>query len=166
MTEERQGEANSSPPEYHETSRTMKPLLIVGAILLVVGLLGSLPIYEAEAERTTTSSGSDTFDDVAIMGGVKRSNVSSDFKGGEATAIMGGVEIDLRKAAMERDEAVLDVSSVMGGVKVRVPENWTVISKVDTFMGGFKDHTRHPGNEEHRLILKGTVVMGGLEISN
>jgi hypothetical protein len=33
-------------------------------------------------------------------------------------------------------------------------------------MGGFKNDTRRPPNEEHRLILKGTVVMGGLKISN
>jgi hypothetical protein len=33
-------------------------------------------------------------------------------------------------------------------------------------MGGFKDDTRHPANDDHRLVLKGTVIMGGLKISN
>ena len=170
MTEERQGETNRSSSDYQETSRTLKPVLIVGAVLVVVALLGSLPINRAEAERaeaeSTPSNRSDTFNDVAIMGGVRRTNLSNDFKGGEATAVMGGVNIDLRKASMEREEAVMDVSSVMGGVKIQVPENWTVVSKVSTIMGGFKDNTRHPANEDHRLVLRGTVLMGGLEVTN
>jgi hypothetical protein len=100
------------------------------------------------------------------MGGVKRTNLSKDFRGGEATAVMGGIDIDLRNAVMDRDEAVLDVSSVMGGVKVRVPNDWTVVSRVSSIMGGFDDNTRHPVNPDHRLVLKGTVVMGGLKVTN
>jgi predicted membrane protein len=67
---------------------------------------------------------------------------------------------------MDRKEAVLDVSSVMGGVNIRVPENWTVVSRVSSIMGGYKDNTRRPATDDHRLALKGTVVMGGLKISN
>jgi hypothetical protein len=156
---------NSSPADYQGTSRTWRPLLIVGAVLIVIGLLGALPVYRADGE-TTTSDGSATFSDLAIMSGIKRRNLSEDFKGGEATAVMGGVDIDLRDARMERGEAVLDVSSIMGGVKIRIPENWTVVSEVDSVMGGFKDNTRHPPSDDHRLVLKGTVVMGGIEISN
>jgi predicted membrane protein len=55
---------------------------------------------------------------------------------------MGGIDIDLRDATMERREAVLDVSSVMGGVKIRVPQDWTVVSRVNTIMGGYKDETQ------------------------
>jgi predicted membrane protein len=79
---------------------------------------------------------------------------------------MGGVELDLRDAVMDRKEAVLDVSSVMGGVKVRVPTSWTVVPRVSSIMGGFKDDTRRPANDDHRLVLKGTVLMGGLTVMN
>jgi hypothetical protein len=164
MNAESQGTPESPVPDYQRTSQTWKPLLAVGAVLLVVGLLGSLPAH-VEAERTT-SNGVDSFSDVAIMAGVKRTNLSRDFKGGEATAVMGGVDIDLRDATMESGEAVLDVSSVMGGVKIRVPETWTVVSKVSTVMGGFKDSTRRPATDDHRLVLKGTVLMGGLQVTN
>jgi len=157
MTEE-------SQRDYQMPSRAWRPLLIVGAVLLVVALLSSQPYSLAQEEARR--GGSDTFSDVAIMGGVKRTNLSNDFRGGEATAVMGGVDIDLRDAAMERGEAVLDVSSVMGGVKIRVPKEWTVVSQVTSIMGGFKDETRHPENEDHKLILRGTVMMGGLKITN
>ena len=66
----------------------------------------------------------------------------------------------------ERKEAVLDVSSIMGGVTIRVPKSWNVVSRVSSIMGGVKDDTRHPPEEGHRLILEGTVVMGGLKASN
>ena len=158
MTEEPQG------VDYQMPSKAWRPLLTVGAVLIVLALLSSQPYSMAQDE--TRSGGSDTFSDVAVMGGVKRTNLSSDFRGGEATAVMGGVDIDLRNAAMERGEAVLDVSSVMGGVKIRVPETWTVVSHVNSIMGGFKDETRHPRNEDHRLVLNGTVMMGGLKVTN
>lgn len=165
MTDQRQEPTSGSSADYQGTSQAWKPVLIVGAVLLVLALLGSFPATVAQGDERRADS-SETFSDLAIMGGVKRTNLSDDFKGGGATAVMGGVEIDLRDATMEREEAVLDVSAVMGGVKIRVPENWTVVSKVNTVMGGFKDRTRHPATGDHRVVLKGTVVMGGLEISN
>jgi Cell wall-active antibiotics response LiaF, C-terminal len=160
MTDQPQG----VPQRYQGPSQTWKPVLIFGAVVLVLAVVFSEPTSLAQDERI--QNGDDSFDDLAIMGGVKRTNVSRDFRGGGATAVMGGVEIDLRDAVMDRKEAVLDVSSVMGGVKIRVPDSWTVVSRVSSVMGGFKDSTRHPANDDHRLILKGTVLMGGLHVSN
>src|SRR5262245_61064429 len=165
MTEEQpDASQNASPASYQRSTEAWKPVLAAGAALLVVGLLFSQPPTLAKNEEFR--NGSDSFNDLAIMGGVKRTNLSRDFRGGEAAAVMGGIEIDLRNAVMDRSEAVLDVSSVMGGVKIRVPEDWTVVSRVSSIMGGFDDNTRHPDNPDHRLILKGTVVMGGLKVTN
>jgi len=137
-------------------------LAVVSVIVLAALVLDHSPSARAE-ER---SSDSQTFDDVAFMGGIKRTSEADAFRSGQATAVMGGAEIDLRAAIMDRSEAVLEVSSIMGGVKVRVPESWTVVSHVDTIMGGFEDRSRHPARPDHRLILKGAVVMGGLKITN
>ena len=165
MTEEHpDASPNPPPPTYQRSAETWKPVLAAGAAVLVVGLLFSQPSTLAKDEHFR--NGSDTFNDLAVMGGVKRTNLSKDFRGGEATAVMGGIDIDLRNAVMDRSEAVLDVSSVMGGVKIRVPEEWTVVSRVSSIMGGFDDNTRHPSNSDHRLILKGTVLMGGLKVTN
>lgn len=165
MSEESRDPQQNSTVNYQGTSQTWKPLLIVGAVVLVIAVLSNQGPYLAEdAERRPGSEA--TFDDLAIMGGVKRTSLTKDFRGGAATAVMGGVELDLRDAVMDRREAVLDVSSVMGGVKVRIPASWTVVSRVNSIMGGFKDDTRHPANEDHRLLLKGTVLMGGLTVMN
>jgi len=103
----------------------------------------------------------------AILGGVKRLNNSQDFRGGDATAIMGGCEIDLRPASITPNhEPVLEVFAMWGGIEIRVPPDWTVISKVDPILGGFEDKTMPPKDESKRFVVRGSVVMGGIEVKN
>jgi hypothetical protein len=54
-----------------------------------------------------------------------------------------------------------------GGIEIRVPEDWTVVSKVVPVMAGVEDKTRPPqGATAHRLVLRGLALMGGVEIKN
>jgi hypothetical protein len=139
--------------------------LIFGALLLVIALVANKSNSAGlDGDETALASVSD-FSELAVMGGVRK-NLSDDFRGGAATAVMGGIDIDLRDATMVRREAVLDVSTVMGGVKIRVPETWTVVTRVNNIMGGYSDSTRRPKDDDHRLILKGTLLMGGLKVTN
>lgn len=103
---------------------------------------------------------------IAVLGGYKRSSTSQDFKGGELTAVMGGLEIDLREAAI-KNEAIIDIFVTMGGIELRVPDNWLVINEGFPILGGFEDKTRPPKDgTAKRLIVRGTTVMGGMEIKN
>jgi predicted membrane protein len=114
-----------------------------------------------------TGDSSDTINAFAFMGGFKRSNDSQDFRGGEATAIMGGCEIDLRKASIKDEEAVMNLFSVMGGIEIWVPEDWKVILQGVPILGGFEDKTRPSGADSNkRLIVRGYAIMGGVEIKN
>ena len=106
------------------------------------------------------------FDDFAFLGGVKRSNSSSSFRGGAATAFMGGVDLDLHKAKMEGDRAVINVLAMMGGIGIRIPDDWTVDSKVMAFLGGVDDKTRPPEEPTKTLVIQGTVICGGIEIKD
>jgi predicted membrane protein len=116
---------------------------------------------EAAFDSDTTVSG------VAVLGGVRRSNTSQDFKGGELTAIMGGCEIDLREASIKSGEAVIDVFAFWGGIDIKVPNDWSVVVLGTPLMGGFDDKTRPPqGGSNKRLVVKGYAIMGGVEISN
>jgi predicted membrane protein len=102
----------------------------------------------------------------ALLGGVSRGNNSAAFRGGELTAMMGGCEIDLRHAGID-GEAVIDIFALWGGVELRVPPDWTVVSKVTPILGGVDDKTRPPqGASRHRLVLRGFVVMAGVEIKS
>jgi predicted membrane protein len=103
---------------------------------------------------------------VAVLGAVSRGNNSKSFRRADIMAIMGGCEIDLRHAAIH-GEAIIDVLALWGGVEIRVPEDWTVVSRIVPLMGGVEDKTRPPqGLVEHRLVLRGVAIMGGIEIRN
>ena len=110
---------------------------------------------------------SSTINALALLGGFKRSNDSQDFRGGEATAIMGGCEIDLRKASIKEGEAVLDLTAIMGGIEIWVPEDWKVTLTGVPLLGGFEDKTHPTGRESNKnLIVRGYAIMGGVEIKN
>jgi predicted membrane protein len=107
-----------------------------------------------------------TLSAMAILGGVSRGNNSRSFRGADLLAIMGGLQIDLRQAAIH-GEAVMDVFVMWGGVEIRVPEDWTVSSRIVPLMAGVEDKTRPPqGASTHRLVLRGFALMGGVEIKN
>lgn len=104
---------------------------------------------------------------IAILGGYRRTNSSQNFRGGELTAIMGGVELDLRDASIKEEDAVLDLFAFWGGAKIRVPEDWTISLQGVPILGGFEDKTRPPrADTGKRLVIKGYAIMGGAEISN
>lgn len=132
-------------------------LVVVGASLVWRSIVGKrLPAGDSAA----------LISGMAVLGGVHRGNNSQNFRGGDLTAVLGGCEIDLRHATID-GEAVLDVFAMWGGIEIRVPEDWTVISRVTPLLGGVDDKTRPPqsaGNQ--RLVIRGFVVMGGVEIKN
>jgi predicted membrane protein len=104
----------------------------------------------------------------SLLGSSKRRWGKSVFRGAETTAFMGGCELDLRDALMSPGElAVVDVFVVMGGVNIFVPPHWTVSQEIVPLMGGVHDKSRSvPSNPAQHLLVRGTVVMGGVEISN
>ena len=80
---------------------------------------------------------------------------------------MGGGKLDLREAGMAGTEVTLDVFTLMGGFEVTVPEGWSVVVEVIAFMGGCEDKTRRPADAAApRLIIRGFVMMGGVEFRN
>jgi hypothetical protein len=120
----------------------------------------------APAADTPGKSADATMSGVAILGGVSRGNNSRAFRGADLLAIMGGYQLDLRQAAIHGD-AVIDVFVMWGGIEIRVPEDWSVSSKIVPVMAGVEDKTRPPrGARDHRLELRGFALMGGVEIKN
>jgi predicted membrane protein len=106
-----------------------------------------------------------SIDASAMMSGIVLKNDSQEFAGGEINAVMGAVEIDLRQAAIAT-EAVLHLSVIMGGVEIRVPREWSVSVNGTPMLGGIEDKTAPPLTPGKRLIIEGSVIMGGVEITN
>lgn len=98
-----------------------------------------------------------------VMSASKQSFSSPDFRGGNVSVLMGGMELDLRQAAMQTD-AVLNVDILLGGLEIKVPQGWNVQIESSPLMGAV-DHKIGPANQgQPRLILRGSVVLGGVEI--
>ncbi len=114
-----------------------------------------------------SSSVVDTF---AMLGSSNVVSNSPDFKGGTATAIAGGCQLDLRQATIAPDsggEAVLDTFAFWGGIEILVPETWSVVLRGTPLLGGFDDRTLQPaGGSAQRLVVKGLAIMGGVEVKN
>jgi hypothetical protein len=103
-----------------------------------------------------------------FLSGAKKIITSKNFKGGNISCLMGGVEIDLSQADIQ-GQAELTISAIMGGAQLTIPANWELRNEMKPFLGGVDDKrkiTTPVINNRKVLILKGTAFMGGVEIGN
>jgi len=138
-------------------------------IPLGIAILGAKLVIDASTRRRALKAPDDSNSVVhsfAMMAGIHHQNTSQSFRGGDANAIMGGVELDLRNAQIQDgEEAVLDAFAMWGGIEITVPENWRVVGQVMPILGGFEDKTRSNASGP-TLIIKGAAVMGAVEVKN
>jgi len=103
----------------------------------------------------------------AIMGGLTRRIESPDLVGVEVSAVMGGVQLDLRGAKPRGREVIVEAFAWWGGIDLIVPDRWRVRSEVTPVMGAVEDQTRFGADEpETTLVVRGVVIMGGVELRN
>ena len=134
------------------------------ALLLMVGARITLKALRPPATPRDPAAALDL---LQFMGGTKTVVTTSDFKGGQATAVMGGCEIDLRHASMpEGRAAVLDTFAFWGGIEIRVPDDWEVVSQGSAALGGFVNNARSQPGAKRRLVVTGLAIMGGVEVKN
>lgn len=149
--------------------RTLWPLLLIGAGVAVVvkSTVNRSALEQQHLGPLDRSDADAVVNYTAIMGGFKHRITTQDFRGGEITAIMGGCDLDLRQASVTGD-AVLNVFALCGGITIKVPVDWTVVFDGTPIMGGFDEKTvppTGPGSGK-RLIVRGYVIMGGMEVRN
>lgn len=140
------------------------------AVLLLVG--GSLVWRALAGGRAAPVARSDGDPEAylhsfALMAGNELRSVSRSFRGADLGAFMGAVVLDLTSSKMEGDQAVIDTYALWGGIEIRVPPDWMVTGKVFPLMGAFEDKTRPAAGEPAKhLVVRGVVVMGGIEVKN
>jgi hypothetical protein len=100
----------------------------------------------------------------AMWSGLQRRVASPAFRRAELTAIMGGIELDLRQAGTENGEAVIDVFVMWGGIEITVPPDWAVSNQITPILGGAEDKSTGTQQSRNRLVVKGVVIMGGVDI--
>ena len=137
--------------------------------LLMIGFGAFLLWQAAQGPQAEATAISDLpyLADMTLIGHVKRSQYSSDFRGGDITAVMGGIELDLRKAVLSTGSAFIDVVAFWGGVEIKVPREWTVDARIVPIMGAFEnkvDPVSTPGAP--RLVVRGHAIMGAVVIGH
>ncbi len=111
----------------------------------------------------------DRVHEFAIFGGAHRRIDSQQFQGGDAVALFGGVQLNLREAETKLEEVFIDITAAFGGVEIRVPESWAVSMRVTSIFGGYDDKTHAPPagtTKPPLLVITGAVVFGGLSVKN
>jgi len=112
------------------------------------------------------SLGDDFLDAVSVFGGVKKTILSKDFKGGEIVNIFGGAELDFTQADIN-GRVIIDITQIFGGTKIVVPSNWQVVSDIAAVFASVDDKrlrsTASPTNDKV-LVLKGVSIFAGVDI--
>ncbi len=139
-------------------------LIAAGIAMISRGSLRRNPDAAQQLGGASSLADSD-INAIAVMSGNKLTVVSRDFRQGEATAVMGGVEIDFRQAAVQT-EAHLRAFAFWGGIQLRVPTDWSVECRVVSILGGMEDKTIPTAQATKRLVIEGFVMMGGIVIKN
>jgi predicted membrane protein len=114
------------------------------------------------------STAEDYVDSTSIFGGAKKNIISKNFRGGDLVNIFGGTELDLTRADFT-GTAEIELTTIFGGTKLIIPSNWTVRSEAVTLFGGLEDKRNMStaiDNPAKTLILKGTVIFGGIELKS
>jgi len=108
---------------------------------------------------------SDSFSVLAAMNGLEFASRAESLTTGEATAFLGGIELDLSRAHIT-GEARLEVRAIMGGIDVAVPADWRVEMDARSFAGDVQNATDPDGVEDDApvLIVTADAWFGGVLI--
>ena len=110
----------------------------------------------------------DFVDSTSIFGGAKKNIISKNFKGGDLVNIFGGTDLDLTQADF-KGTATIELTTIFGGTKLIIPSNWAIQSDAVIIFGGIEDKRKMPAvseNPDKTLVLKGTVIFGGIDIKS
>lgn len=151
---------------------------IIPVVIIIIGLAIVFKAGKKKSDwkswemRNSTQNFEDDFiDSTVVFGGVKKNVISKNFRGGDATTIFGGTDINLMQADVD-GKVVMDLTQIFGGTKLIVPPNWKVQTEdVVAIFGGVEDKRpllSDPStvNSNKVLVLKGTCLFGGIDIKS
>ncbi|MCC2336304.1 LiaI-LiaF-like domain-containing protein [Cellulomonas wangsupingiae] len=126
----------------------------VAVIFIGLGITVGAAARDEQGERITA---------IAFWWGTERRTRSRTFRSASLTAIMGGVELDLREADID-GTARVDVFAFWGGVEIKVPRTWEVRTSGLPLLGAWENKTEPPAGGGPVLDVRLVTIMGGAEI--
>lgn len=135
-------------------------------IIIAVGLWILIrPAFRPFQEKIPEIKSKD-LDAFTIFSGINRRVDSQEFRGGRATVLFGGIELDFMKAKLAEGKATVDLTAIFGGIKIWAPDDWRVVVDSSSIFGGVEDKHRavSPTEAKATLFIKASAIFGGIEI--
>lgn len=131
---------------------------------LAIIALGVWLLVRRPAATTAGATGDDVFSATVLFSGRKLVSTSRDFRGGNATAVFGGVEVDLTGARLH-GTADVEVVALFGGVELKVPPGWRVLMDGPAIFGANENKVPAPLEDDApTLRVRATAIFGGVEV--
>ncbi len=116
----------------------------------------------------------------AVMSGINLKSPGWKLESGSFIAFMGGADIDMTVASIPEELVELNLTAVMGGIDIRVPAGLEVEFEGTAILGGIDFLAEESGGllasrrflqsgtfeDGKKLVIRGTAVMGGIEIKH
>lgn len=149
--------------------------LVVPILLIILGLkvlfskgidFEKNVVIEVDSQNVNTNSvkSQPFIKETALLSGLTIKNHSQEFRGGDITAVMGGIDLDLRSAKIIDKEAILDITTIMGGIDILVPADWRVEIKGSPVLGGISNKSQNTDPHAPLLKIKASVILGGMDV--
>lgn len=141
-------------------------LILIGvSVIFSKGITKHQSPVEPDKWSKANATSEETVDLFVVFSGIETINQSSTFKGGKISAIFGGIDLDLRGAVLNNNQAFIDATALFGGIDILVPDHWRVEMQGTPILGGWENNTR-PNNDPNAPVLKisGTAIFGGIEV--
>lgn len=123
--------------------------------------------YQNTYQNTYQRNGSNTpFACTAVLSGRDIRFDNEVFHGAVLSAVLGGIEMDLRNAII-RENVVIEAKTVLGGIDIFVPNYVRVVVNCTPILGGVDNRTITPFGADEKTItiyLNATCVLGGIDV--
>lgn len=141
-------------------------LLVIG-VRMLLGARGSRPRRSMVTDGATRRGSDHLGATYAFSSGTERVT-SRSFSGGNATAVFGSAQIDLRQASPTSGGATVDLTVLFGSVEIRVPESWEVDVQTAHFLGGLEDKRIRsaPAGTGEQLTITGICMFGSIVLDS
>lgn len=142
-------------------------LIMIGIGLIIRQHRKYAPYRRDGAKEASVSDGFVRSD--ILFSGAKTVILDPVFHGADLRNAFGGIEIDLRRTRLEARETFIDIDCSFGGITLYVPDSWNVQLQVSTMFGSCEDERPHfspDTDREHTVVLRGSVLFGGVEIKS
>ncbi len=138
------------------------------ALIIFLGLWVLAGAFRRQVGPKIPTRKEDALDAFVVFSGLERRIESQNFRGGKATALLGGMDLDFSQVRLAEGKASLELTAILGGIDLRIPKHIRIELDASPVLGGIEDkHLYTPGaGGDQTLYIKATAILGGIEIKD